>query len=76
MTNGKPPELVRGLGAWSSAAIVVECQGDSQRAIGCSTRIPFQRFSIQIQFHESLLHQWMDVVDFSLTFLASKQVKQ
>ena len=63
--------LVRSDGVPSS---IIECHGDGKRIVGCSTDFAFQKFFVQIQFHQSLLADWHSLITFGEAFLASKQM--
>lgn len=56
--------------------VVIECHGDDQWTIGCSTDFDFHGFSVEIKFHQSLLAEWRGLIASAHAFLASHQVVQ
>jgi hypothetical protein len=49
----------------------IECEG--LRKTNCSTTFGFQGFEINIAFHQSVLDQWKELIEFGRTFLESKE---
>jgi hypothetical protein len=55
---------------------VIECHGGGGRVIGCSTNFDYQKFAVKLQFHESLLPKWRELIAFAEEFLSSRQVSR
>jgi hypothetical protein len=54
------------------SSLIITCQ--SQQNAPCSTKFIFERFSVEMNFHQSVLNQWKELIAFSQAFLKSKQV--
>jgi hypothetical protein len=59
-----------------ASPIVIECHGGGRRVVGCSTNFSYQKFSVRIGFHQTLLARWRDVIAFGEAFLSSRQVNR
>jgi len=59
-----------------AAPTVIECHGGGGRVIGCSTSFDYQKFAVELRFHQSLLPKWRELIAFGEAFLSSRQVNR
>jgi|EndMetStandDraft_8_1072994.scaffolds.fasta_scaffold213549_2 hypothetical protein len=57
----------------SSLKLLVECQKEDFRGIGCKLKFPFEGFGVEITFHREHLSEWGTMVAYAAKFLESKK---